>query len=87
MGLAYYVNISGTSGLVLTSVSLTNMVHMGDHEPWQLVAHIIIYVHYVFGSIVFAKFWIETTNMGPEAVAKQIQDLVCKSQVSVGILE
>jgi preprotein translocase subunit SecY len=26
----------------------------------------------VIGSILFAKFWIETTNMGPEAVAKQI---------------
>ena len=47
---------------------------MGDHEPWQLVAHIVIYMSImVLGSIVFAKFWIETTNMGPEAVAKQIQ--------------
>ena len=35
---------------------------------------IIIYMSImVFGSIIFAKFWIETTNMGPEAVAKQIQ--------------
>jgi preprotein translocase subunit SecY len=27
----------------------------------------------VIGSIIFAKFWIETTNMGPADVAKQIQ--------------
>ena len=47
---------------------------MGDHEPWQLVAHIIVYLSImVLGSIVLAKFWIETTNMGPDAVAKQIQ--------------
>ena len=28
---------------------------------------------YVFGAILFAKFWIETTNMGPKAVAEQIE--------------
>ncbi len=28
----------------------------------------------IFGSILFAKFWIETTNMGPRDVAKQIQN-------------
>ena len=27
----------------------------------------------VMGSIFFAKFWVETTNLGSEAVAKQIQ--------------
>ena len=47
---------------------------MGDHEPWQLILHIVVYMSImVLGSIVFAKFWIETTNMGPESVAKQIQ--------------
>ena len=34
----------------------------------------IYFVVMVIGSIIFAKFWIDTTNMGPEAVAKQIQD-------------
>jgi len=28
---------------------------------------------FVVGAIFFGKFWIETTNMGPEAVASQIQ--------------
>jgi preprotein translocase subunit SecY len=27
----------------------------------------------VGGSVLFAKFWIETTNMGPRAVAEQIE--------------
>lgn len=27
----------------------------------------------VLGSILFAKFWVETTNMGPRSVASQIQ--------------
>ena len=27
----------------------------------------------IFGSILFAKFWIETTDMGPSAIARQIQ--------------
>jgi preprotein translocase subunit SecY len=27
----------------------------------------------VMGSILFAKFWVETTNLGPASVAKQIQ--------------
>jgi preprotein translocase subunit SecY len=26
----------------------------------------------IIASVIFAKFWIETTNMGPSAVAKQI---------------
>ena len=76
MGLAYYVNrLAGLQDWFLPLVSPDKYgQYMGGHEPWQLVAHIIIYMGImVLGSIVFAKFWIETTNMGPEAVAKQIQ--------------
>jgi preprotein translocase subunit SecY len=44
------------------------------HEIWQLLLKIAIYLTiFIGGSILFAKFWIETTNMGPHAVAKQIQ--------------
>ncbi|MCA1813571.1 MAG: preprotein translocase subunit SecY [Halobacteriales archaeon] len=43
-------------------------------EPWQVVVRIACYGGAMIGgSIIFAKFWIETTNMGPDAVAKQIQ--------------
>ena len=76
MGLAYYVNrLAGLQDWFLPLVSPEKYGdYMGGHEPWQLVLHIIIYMGImVLGSIVFAKFWIETTNMGPEAVAKQIQ--------------
>lgn len=46
----------------------------GDHNYYQVIAHVLVYFGVmVIGSILFAKFWIETTNMGPEAVAKQIQ--------------
>jgi preprotein translocase subunit SecY len=76
MGLAYYVNrLAGLQDWFLPLVSPEKYgQYMGGHEPWQLVAHIIVYMGImVFGSIVFAKFWIETTNMGAAAVAKQIQ--------------
>jgi preprotein translocase subunit SecY len=76
MGLAYYVNrLAGLQDWFLPLVSPEKYgQYIGDHEPWQLLLHIIIYMGImVFGSIVFAKFWIETTNMGAESVAKQIQ--------------
>ncbi len=44
------------------------------HDAWQYAIKVILYLSImIFGSILFAKFWIETTNMGPAAVAKQIQ--------------
>jgi len=47
---------------------------VGGHDSWQFALKVIVYLFVlIFGSILFAKFWIETTNMGPEAVAKQIQ--------------
>ncbi|HTT74313.1 MAG TPA: preprotein translocase subunit SecY [Thermoplasmata archaeon] len=44
------------------------------HTWWQGLVHVGIYFGaMVGGSILFAKFWIQTTNMGPEAVARQIE--------------
>ncbi|UCG69990.1 MAG: preprotein translocase subunit SecY [Thermoplasmata archaeon] len=76
MGGAYYV--SRVNGLGEWFLPLMNPerygVYMRGHEYWQVLAHAIIYIAVmVIGSIIFAKFWIETTNMGPEDVAKQIQ--------------
>lgn len=43
------------------------------HTPLEEILHVIIFLVFLTGaSILFAKFWIETTNMGPNAVAKQI---------------
>jgi preprotein translocase subunit SecY len=76
MGGAYYV--SRVNGLQEWFLPLMNPERYGafmrGHEYWQVAAHTMIYfLVMVIGSIIFAKFWIETTNMGPEDVAKQIQ--------------
>ena len=40
----------------------------------QVMVHVFVYVFFMTaGSTVFAKFWIETTNMGTKDVAKQIE--------------
>lgn len=45
------------------------------HSSLQILAKVIVYsLVMILGSIVFAKFWIMTTNMGPEAVARQIEN-------------
>ncbi len=76
MGGAYYV--SRVNGLGEWFLPLMNPerygTYMRGHEYWQVAAHSVIYLAVmVIGSIIFAKFWIETTNMGAEDVAKQIQ--------------
>ncbi|MCK4717912.1 MAG: preprotein translocase subunit SecY, partial [Thermoplasmata archaeon] len=44
------------------------------HDPGQLIVRLVLYVMVmIVGSIIFAKFWIDTTNMGAKDVAKQIQ--------------
>ena len=49
-------------------------IYVGGKTEFQIIAHVIIYLSAMaIGSILFAKFWIETTNMGAESVAKQIQ--------------
>ncbi len=46
----------------------------GTHDALQYSIKVIVYVSVmIIGSILFAKFWIETTDMGPSAVARQIQ--------------
>ena len=48
--------------------------YLHDHEPWQMMLRVIVYsTVFIIGCIFFGKFWIETTNMGPDAVARQIQ--------------
>ena len=45
-----------------------------DHTVLQNICHVAIYMAVmVLGSIMFAKFWVETTNLGAESVAKNIQ--------------
>ncbi|WP_135853205.1 preprotein translocase subunit SecY [Halorussus salinus] len=44
-------------------------------EPWQIIIRVLIDLTFmVIGGAIFAIFWVETTDMGPEATAKQIQN-------------
>jgi preprotein translocase subunit SecY len=44
------------------------------HAAWQYAIKVVVYLSImIIGSILFAKFWIETTDMGASAVARQIQ--------------
>jgi len=75
-GLAWYVSMpNGVQEWLLPLLNPQRYgAYMYGHDYWQVLVHVLVYVGFmVGGSILFAKFWIETTNMGPEAVAKQIQ--------------
>ena len=70
-GLVWYM--SAPQGLTSWLIPILNGGD-GLHGPIQHIMHVVIYFTImVFGSILFAKFWVSTTNMGPEAVANQIQ--------------
>jgi preprotein translocase subunit SecY len=56
------VSPGGYSGLLL------------GHTSIHVVIRVLVYmVIFIGGSIAFSRFWITTTNMGPDAVAKQIE--------------
>lgn len=72
-GLAWYV--SAPSGVTAWLLPILDPMNYGNgHNALMNVMHVLIYFTImVMGSILFAKFWVETTNMGPRAVATQIQ--------------
>ena len=75
-GLAWYLSTPG--GLSSWLLPLLDPVQYGSyaygHSSLQILAKVVVYVvAMVLGSILFAKFWIMTTNMGPESVARQIE--------------
>ena len=75
-GLAYYLStVNGFGDWLLPMLSDQYLGATGlDKTRLQIGIHVIAYVTImVLGSVLFAKFWIETTNMGPEAVASQIE--------------
>ena len=73
MGAVWYLSpLNGITGWLLPMFGFR--IAGDTHAPWQHALHFIIYLSiYIFGSILFAKFWIETTDMGPAAIARQIQ--------------
>jgi len=75
-GMAYYLsNLNGVNDWLLPLMSNSYYNALDDpHSRLQIGIHVITYTGVmVVGSIFFAKFWIETTNMGAEAVASQIE--------------
>ncbi|MEA2054793.1 MAG: preprotein translocase subunit SecY [Candidatus Thermoplasmatota archaeon] len=74
-GLAWYLD--GPRGLhtwLFPMIDPRYSGYLAEHDPWQMVLKIIVYSFvFIVGAIFFGKFWIETTNMGPEAVARQIE--------------
>ena len=77
-GLAYYTSVPNGARewiLPLMYPQIAPRGFGGGVRPyWQIAIHVGVYMLVmVWGSKKFAQFWIETTNMGSEAVAKQIQ--------------
>ena len=53
---------------------LDPMRYGNGHGAIANISHMAIYMSVmVIGSIFFAKFWVQTTNLGSDSVAKQIQ--------------
>ncbi|AKA47791.1 preprotein translocase subunit SecY [uncultured archaeon] len=75
-GLAFYLfSPNGLSDWLFPIISPAGYqsILLG-HSSFQEAAHIISFVGFMtIASVIFAKFWIETTNMGAASVAKQIQ--------------
>jgi len=75
-GLAYYLSsFNGVGDWLLPLLSDAYLRNTGTgHDRFQISVHVVTYLGVMIGgSVLFAKFWIETTNMGPEAVASQIE--------------
>ena len=72
-GFAWYSSmIGGVSDWLIPLLNQQGDIH--GHSLWQIMMHVFVYVFFMTaGSTVFAKFWIETTNMGAKDVAKQIE--------------
>ncbi len=74
-GIAWYLNSPrGLHTWLFPMIDPRYAGYLAGHSPWQMLLKIAIYgLIFVVGAIFFGKFWIETTNMGPEAVARQIE--------------
>src|SRR5438876_1140441 len=75
-GLAYYFsNVNGVQDWLLPLFNpSTYGVYLRGLAYWQVLLHIVVFLAvFIGGSVMFAKFWIMTTNMGPEDVARQIE--------------
>ena len=72
-GFAWYSSmVNGVGDWLLPLLNQSSDAY--GHSLGQIMVHVFTYVFFMTaGSTVFAKFWIETTNMGSKDVAKQIE--------------
>ena len=72
-GFAWYSSmVNGVGAWLIPLLNQTGDAY--GHSLTQIMTHVFVYVFFMTaGSTVFAKFWIETTNMGAKDVAKQIE--------------
>jgi len=72
-GFAWYASmVNGVGDWLLPLLDQRGDVF--GHSLGEMMLHVVVYVGVMtLGSMVFAKFWIETTNMGAKDVAKQIE--------------
>src|SRR2546421_9053608 len=75
-GLAYYFsNVNGVQDWLLPLFNPNSYgFYLRGLEYWQVFVHLLVFLGvFIGGSVMFAMFWIMTTNMGPEDVARQIE--------------
>ena len=72
-GFAWYSSmVNGVNDWLLPLLNQQPDIY--GHSVAQIMLHVVTYVTLMtIGSMVFAKFWIDTTNMGTKDVAKQIE--------------
>ena len=72
-GLAWYISmVNGVQDWLIPLLEQSGDAY--GHSLWQIMIHVFAYVIVMtVGSMVFAKFWIETTNMSAKDVAKNIE--------------
>ena len=72
-GFAWYASmVNGVNDWLLPLLNQQGDIY--GHSLTQIMVHVVFYVVLMtVGSMVFAKFWIDTTNMGTKDVAKQIE--------------
>ena len=72
-GFAWYSSmVNGVGDWLLPLLNQTGDAY--GHSLTQIMIHVLTYVFVMTaGSTIFAKFWIETTNMSAKDVAKQIE--------------
>lgn len=70
----YLTRIRGVGDWLMPLVYPDRYLASTGHSWIAVLLRVIVYLSVmIIGSMIFARFWIETTNMGPKAIAENIQ--------------